>query len=112
MVHNVVFLHQAELDLIELKRYITTNFSQTTWQTSYKNIKKVINGLKKLPEAGHIPPELDSLNLTQYRQVISGKNRIIYEIRGIMIYIHIVCDARQDMATLLFKRLLRHNITP
>ncbi len=107
MPHHVVFLHQAELDLIELKKYISANFSKKIWQTTYQNIKKVVNELKKLPEAGHIPPELESLNLVQYRQVMSGINRIVYEIRGLMIYIHIVCDSRQDMAEILFKRLLR-----
>ena len=107
MLYSVVFLHQAELDLVELKKYITINFSAAIWQITYKKIKNIVNELKKFPEAGHIPSELASLNLAQYRQVISGKNRIIYEIRGMIIYIHIVCDARQDMATILFKRLLR-----
>ncbi len=107
MTHKIVFLHQAELDLIELKKYITSNFSQSTWKIIYNNIKTVVNELKKFPEAGHLPPELDSLNLVQYRQLISGKNRIIYEIRGMTIYIHIICDARQDMGNILYKRLLR-----
>lgn len=106
MPHAVVFLRQEELDLIELKKYVCANFSQTTWQTTYKNIKTVVNELTTFPALGHTPPELHSLNLGQYRQVIAGKNRIIYEIRGMTIYIHIICDARQDMPTILFKRLL------
>ncbi len=108
MPYTVVFLHQAELDLRELKKYITNHFSKLTWQVTYKNIKKAVNALKTFPDAGNIPPELNELNLSQYRQVIAGKNRIIYEARGNVIYIHIVCDTRQDMASLLFKRLLRH----
>jgi len=34
-------------------------------------------------------------------------NRIIYEIRRKTIYIHIVCDSRQDMQGLLMRRMLR-----
>jgi len=47
------------------------------------------------------------LGLQQYRQVISGMSRIIYELRDEVIYIHIVCDTRRDMRTLLSRRLLR-----
>lgn len=107
MPYNVVFLHQSELDLRELKKYIIQHFSPITWQDTYKCIKKAVSSLKTFPNAGSTPPELDLLNLTQYRQIILGKNRIVYEVRGNIIYIHIVCDTRQDMASLLFKRLLR-----
>ena len=48
-----------------------------------------------------------ALNLTQYRQILSGMNRIIYEVRQETIYIHAVCDTRKDMKTLLMKRMLR-----
>ena len=107
MEYNVIFLHQAELDLKELKKYIASDFSEATWQTSYMNIKRTVNALALFPEAGSIPPELDVLNLIQYRQVISGKNRIIYEVKGTSVFIHIVCDTRRDMVSLLMKRLLR-----
>jgi toxin ParE1/3/4 len=104
---KVVFLHQAELDLIELKKYIINNFSTKSWQATFKKIKNSIHLLKKTPEAGSIPPELEKLQLNQYRQIIVGMNRIIYEIRKKTIFIHIVCDTRKDMQTLLAKRLLR-----
>jgi len=107
MPYNIVILHQAELDLIELKKYITENFSKKVWQTSYNKIKKSIRSLKLFPDSGGIPIELHELNLTQYRQVISGKNRVIYELKETMIYIHIICDVRQDLMGVLFKRLLR-----
>lgn len=107
MSYSVVFLHQAEVDLEELKSYIIKNFCQNTWRESYAKIKKTVLSLKKFPYSGHIPDELESLNLNQYRQVISGMNRIIYEVRQNTLYIHIVCDARREMRSLLTRRLLR-----
>ncbi len=104
---SVVFLRSAELDLKELKNYIIKRFDMATWQTSYGKIQKAVNILQTFPLRGKIPEELESLNLTQYRQVISGMNRIIYEVRQETVYIHIVCDARKDMKSLLTKRLLR-----
>jgi plasmid stabilization system protein ParE len=104
---SVVFLRSAELDLKELKSYIVKDFGKETWQASYSKIQEAVGTLQTFPFQGKIPEELGRLNLTQYRQVISGVNRIIYEIRQEMIYIHVVCDTRKDMKSLLTKRLLR-----
>ncbi len=104
---NVVFLRAAELDLLELKEYVLKHFGKTAWRASYRKIRDAVIRLKKFPFEGHVPDELTSLNVTQYRQVIAGMNRIVYEIRGETLYIHIVCDTRKDMQSLLTRRLLR-----
>lgn len=109
MTHKIIFLRQAELDLIELKKYILEHFSYKIWQISYNNIKKTIHSIALFPERGSIPSEMTKLNLNRYRQAISGKNRIIYEIGSQIIYIHIICDTRKDMMSLLVKRLLTDN---
>ena len=106
MSFQVVFLNSAKLDLQELKAYITKKFGRETWQASYGKLKEAVYGLEDFPLKGTVPEEIQSLNLTQYRQVISGMNRIIYEIRQQTVFIHIVCDTR-DMRSLLTKRLLR-----
>lgn len=104
---KVVILESAEHDLKELRRYITKNFSEETWQHSYDKIKTAIRNLKTFPNAGSLPDELEKLNLIQYRQVISGMNRIIYEVRQDTLYIHIITDTRRDVKSLLTRRLLR-----
>ncbi|MDD5036728.1 MAG: type II toxin-antitoxin system RelE/ParE family toxin [Methylococcaceae bacterium] len=104
---KVVILESAEHDLKELKGYIVRNFSHETWQNTYDTLKKAIRNLKTFPYAGSIPEEIEALNLSQYRQVLSGMNRIIYEVRQDTIYIHLIADARRDVNTLLTRRLLR-----
>ncbi|MDO9048149.1 MAG: type II toxin-antitoxin system RelE/ParE family toxin [Methylobacter sp.] len=69
---KVVILESAEHDLKELKNYIVKNFSVGTWQNTYDKIKEVIRNLKTFPHAGSIPEEFEKLNLSQYRQVLSG----------------------------------------
>ncbi|MGB6009498.1 hypothetical protein [Castellaniella sp.] len=54
----------------------------------------------------HTPPELAELGLSQYRQTLSGMNRVIYEVQGDVLYVHIVCDTRKDLRSLLATRLL------
>ncbi len=107
MNYKVILLESAEYDLKELKSYIVKNFSLKTWQHSYDKLKKAIQNLKEFPYVGTIPDELDQLNLNQYRQIISGMNRIIYEVRQECVYIHIIVDTRQDFESLLTRRLLR-----
>ena len=104
---KIIILESAEHDLKELRNYIVKNFSLKTWQNTYDKIKEVIRKLKTIPYAGSIPEEIEKLNLSQYRQVISGTNRIIYEVRQDTLYIHIIVDGRRDLTSLLTRRLLR-----
>lgn len=104
---KVVILKSAEHDLKELKNYLTKNFSIETWQNSYDNIKTAIRNLKTFPDVGSIPEEFEKLSISQYRQVLSGMNRIIYEVRLDTVYIHIITDTRRDLKSLLTRRLLR-----
>jgi len=107
MGSKVVILASAEQDLKELRAYILNNFSIDTWHTTYAKIKETIRSLQLFPQAGVIPEEIAKLNLTQYRQVLSGMNRVIYEVRQDFIYVHIIVDARRHMQALLTRRLLR-----
>ncbi|AZC28399.1 type II toxin-antitoxin system RelE/ParE family toxin [Pseudomonas chlororaphis] len=107
MTFKVVLLHSAETDLIELRTYLTQRFSTATWQSSYSSLKQAIRQLATLPYAGVIPEELEQLHIGHYRQILSGMNRIIYEVRDATVYIHVIADTRRDLQSLLMKRLLR-----
>ena len=106
MRHKVVFLASAEQDLKQLRAYLRTNFSPSSWSMTYAEIKQARQRLMTFPLSGSIPQELETLNLVQYRQVIVGMNRIIYEIRQETIYIHAIVDVRRDAPSLLMRRLL------
>ncbi len=59
------------------------------------------------PRLGSMPSALETLNLTQYRQILSGKNRIIYKVRQDAVYVHLIVDARRDLKDVLMQWLLR-----
>ena len=107
MSFTVVILKSAEQDIKALKHYVARQFGSETWQSSLKTLKESIQNLQTYPYAGKVPDELHALNPGQYRQIISGMNRIIYEIRQETIYIHLVCDNRRDMQDLLNRRIMR-----
>ena len=104
---KVFILESAQADLVALRSYIVKNFSVTTWQATYAKLKLAIRNLARFPQLGGIPDELESLNLTQYRQILSGMNRIIYEVRQDAVYIHLIIDTRRDLKDVLMQRLLR-----
>ena len=107
MTVKVVLLQSADTDLRELKSYLVENFGQAAWRESYTQIKETIARIAAYPKLGGIPDELVTLNLVQYRQVLSGMNRIIYELRGDTAFVHVICDTRKDLQTLLTSRILR-----
>jgi toxin ParE1/3/4 len=104
---KVVILDSAHADLQGLRRYIVKNFSAATWQSTFSKLKDAIRNLAEFPLLGAIPPELETVHLMQYRQLHSGMNRIIYEVRGDTVYVHIIADTRRDMQALLMERLVR-----
>lgn len=103
---KVVFLQSAETDLRDLRKYIVRTFGRDTWLACYGKIRTSVAMIQQHPHAGRIPPELESLHIAAYRQVLSGMNRIIYEVRGDTAYIHVVCDTRRDLQGLLLKRIV------
>ena len=107
MTFRVVMLHSAKSDLKDIKSYLIGQFSTSTWQHTYESLKQALRCLETLPYAGPVPEEIERLNLIQYRQVVSGMNRIIYEIRDTTVYIHIIGDTRKNLQALLLKRLMK-----
>lgn len=106
---KVVILDSAKLDLTELRSYIVARFSQAAWLEISSHLRSVLKTLADSPQAVSVPPEIQMLNLDEYRQVMAGMNRIIYEVRHDMVFVHAIVDARRDMVSVLTKRLLRAN---
>ncbi len=106
MTMRVVVLQGAELDLRELRRYLCHRFGTKRWTDTLQSIRSALLHIAEHPQSGHVPDELVTVQLVQYRQVLSGKNRIVYELRGPVVYVHLVCDTRRDLKTVLMRRLL------
>lgn len=103
---KTVILASAQTDLQQLRSYLLKNFSQDVWKTTYGKLKESIRSLATFPYLGAVPPELDAIHMHQYRQLICGMNRIIYEVRGDVVYVHVIVDTRRDLTALLLRRLM------
>lgn len=69
-----------------------------------------IESLVNNPQKGPIPPELEALGITEFRQLSRSPFRIIYGYRPDpapgQVTVFVIADARRDFRTLLEERLL------
>lgn len=96
----------AELDLEEIIEFYL-DINPTYIETLISKFEKKINTLKNFPKIGKIVPELEKQNILQYRELIEGNYRIIYEIKAEQIFVHTIIDARRNFEELIIRKLTR-----
>ena len=104
---RVRIIEDAEQDLIEIYTYVATNDSVEKADHLLDRLENLCLSLGELGARGHVPPELDRVGVSAYREVHFKPYRVIYQIIGRNVYIHCVLDGRRDMQALLERRLLR-----
>ena len=97
----------AEQDLVDVYRYVATHNSAEQAAYVLEQSETLCARLANLPLRGHIPPELERIGVTNYREVHFKPYRVIYEVIGQDVFVHCVLDGRQDMQSLLERRLVR-----
>ncbi|SAL87106.1 Plasmid stabilization system protein [Caballeronia choica] len=100
-------LPTARIGIDELRTYIVRTFGWETWRQTSAQLQETITHMRQFPESGHVPAELEGFGDDNFRQVLSGKNRIIYQVRDDTLYIHLVVDTRRDLQALLQRIVLR-----
>jgi toxin ParE1/3/4 len=98
---------EVEADLLDLFEYIARNDSIESAYRVLAELEALILSLDQQPERGHYPPELIEHGLKDYREVLFGPYRIIYEVEGSRVFVLACFDGRRDMQLLLERRLLR-----
>ncbi|WP_322010084.1 type II toxin-antitoxin system RelE/ParE family toxin [Paraburkholderia sp. J12] len=104
---KVVFLQSARAELLELRRYLIAKFGAQSWLETRRTIEGAVAQIEAFPLKGHTPPELRDLGMTDYYQVICGMNRIVYQVDGKVVYLHLIVDTRRDLKAVLAQRLFQ-----
>jgi toxin ParE1/3/4 len=97
----------AKKDIIDIYNYVSNNDSYEKAKDLLTNLEKTYLKLERLPERGHIPPELRNTGIKKYREIHYKPYRIIYEIIDNIVYVHCILDGRRNMQEILANRLLR-----
>jgi toxin ParE1/3/4 len=63
--------------------------------------------LQEFPQRGHIPPELNLLDIDDFLEIHYKPYRIIYRILKSEVFVYCIIDGRRDTQKLLQERVLR-----
>lgn len=107
MNFEVFVTNEAEKDILDIYDFIASNDSFRKADKIFENLKHACNSLSRYPDRGHIPPELERINLLNFREIHYKPFRIIYQILEKQVFIHCVFDGRRDLQEVLEFRLLR-----
>ncbi len=104
--YTVRFAASAERDLTSIANYISQFDSPAKAQYVLDRLSGVVESLATFPERGSVPRELLALGIREYRQVFFKPYRVIYQVEGKTVRVHLIADGRRDMQALLARRLL------
>jgi toxin ParE1/3/4 len=102
---KVLWTNLASFDLENIIEYIKID-SISNAKKVFFDIKKECDKLYYFPERKKIVPELQSIGIKKYREVIYKRWRIIYKIENKSVYILAVIDSSRNFEDKLFQRLL------
>ena len=103
---KIIWTDAARDDLLEIREYLKRSQSPAFVDKVTGQIRDEVASLKDWPSKGIYVQELEELQLDQYRELLAGPHRIIFERASEAFYVHIVCHASRDLEALLRRRLL------
>jgi toxin ParE1/3/4 len=105
MTHLVRITRAARRDLEELYDWIAEHDSPGNAEYVLDQLGGVVKNLMSLLHRGAHPRELPAGMKEEIRQVFFKPYRVIYEITGEEVIIHLIADGRRDLQSLLLRRL-------
>ena len=107
MKYNVYVISDAEEDLFEIFRHISQSDSPEKAEQVLRKIEEKCSDLSAFPERGHLPPELERIGISEFREIHFKPYQIIDQIIRKDIYILCILDGRRELQELLERRLIR-----
>ena len=107
MRYAVQITEDAQQDLLDIYAYVAQHDGMRAAEYVLDKLEETCLQLESLPGRRHIPPELERLQISDYREVHWKPYRIIYQIPGRSVYVLAVLDGRRELQDLLTRRLLR-----
>ncbi|MGN0738979.1 MAG: type II toxin-antitoxin system RelE/ParE family toxin [Treponema sp.] len=106
-IQEVLVSKFAEDDLNEIIEYYFS-LSQNYVEKLISEFEENVMSLKIHPKSGRIIPELEKQGIFQYRELIQGYYRIIYEIDDDKITVHSIIDGRRNFEETIISKLSRY----
>ena len=97
----------AVQDLRDIHEYIARHDSVERATQVLDGMETALQGLSQFPERGRYPPELATLGIREYREIVYKPYRILYRPMSDRLVVYVIADGRRDFRSLLERRLLR-----
>ncbi len=107
MKFDVFLTQDAEGDIFEIYKYILENDGENNANYVFQKLKETCLSLILFPDRGHTPPELERINVFNYKEIHFKPYRVIYQLIENKVYIHCIFDGRRDLQEVLEHRLFR-----
>jgi len=104
--YTVTWTDSAQYDLELIIEYIKIE-SISIAREIFFAIKNECNQLYYMPTRKKIVPELQQIGITQYREVLFKRWRIIFKIKESNISVLAVLDSSRNLEDILFQRLMK-----
>lgn len=103
---RVLWTLTAQSDLDAIVAYIATDSIENAL-SALDRLQERADSLTTAAERGRLVPELGSIGVHQYRELIERPWRIVYRIEPDTVIVLAVLDGRRDLESLLLDRLVR-----
>jgi addiction module RelE/StbE family toxin len=103
---RVLWTRTARRDLDAIVAYIATDSIENALSV-LDRLQERAESLTTAAERGRLVPELRSIDVHQYREIVERPWRIVYRIEPDSVMVLAVLDGRRDLESLLLDRLVR-----
>lgn len=107
MKYRLLITEEAEKDIVDIWSYIMLNDCIGNADYVLAGLEETIGSLEKIPQKGHVPPELERISVFNYLEIHFKPYRIIYQIADKSVFVYCVIDGRRDIHRILERRLLK-----
>jgi toxin ParE1/3/4 len=107
MKHRVVLSDDAIEDLVAIHKYTAEHRSLELADRLLESLEHACAELESHPWRGRVPPELGTLGIAEFREVVRRPYRVFYTIVRRTVTVLAVLDGRRSLTDLLADRLLR-----
>ena len=104
--YEVIWTENTQYDLELVIEHIKLD-SVSIAKDVFFEIKDTCEQLNILPMRCRIVPELQSIGIVKYRELIYKRWRIIFKVKDSQVYILILVDSSRNLEDILFQRLLK-----
>ncbi len=105
-VYRLDWAEAARRDLLAIVEYLVERNPNAAAST-LDRLERRAEALKRHPERGRLIPELERLQIREYRELIVEPYRLLYRVAGRRILVLGVLDSRRNLEDLLLDRLAR-----